>query len=78
MDIFIEYFIKYLAAYKARGINVSAVTLQNEPLHSADSAWTMYMDASYQAILAPKLAASAPNFLFFPVQSLQPLRRVFG
>jgi len=42
-------------AYASHGVHVDAMTLQNEPLHSSDPAWTMYMDSSYQAILANKL-----------------------
>jgi glucosylceramidase len=57
-DVWANYMVKYLLAYKARGITVDAVTMQNEPLHSSDSAWTMYMDQSDQAILVPKLQAA--------------------
>eukprot|EP00041_Stephanoeca_diplocostata_P017564 m.356301 g.356301 ORF g.356301 m.356301 type:complete len:55 (+) comp20749_c0_seq10:1044-1208(+) len=37
----VAYFIKYLEAFRTAGVHVNAVTLQNEPLHSADPAWTM-------------------------------------
>eukprot|EP00041_Stephanoeca_diplocostata_P017567 m.356246 g.356246 ORF g.356246 m.356246 type:complete len:120 (+) comp20749_c0_seq5:725-1084(+) len=40
-DAWVAYFIKYLEAFRTAGVHVNAVTLQNEPLHSADPAWTM-------------------------------------
>ena len=59
VDVWVSYMVKYLLAYKERGILVDAVTLQNEPLHSADSAWTMHMDKSYAGdYLTPMLQAA--------------------
>eukprot|EP00041_Stephanoeca_diplocostata_P017565 m.356315 g.356315 ORF g.356315 m.356315 type:complete len:489 (+) comp20749_c0_seq12:126-1592(+) len=64
-DAWVAYFIKYLEAFRTAGVHVNAVTLQNEPLHSADPAWTMYMNASMQAVLVnklkPKIAAAGLN-----------------
>ena len=37
-DSWVDYMVKYLLAYKARGIVVDAMTMQNEPLHSAEHA----------------------------------------
>ena len=34
-----EYLSKYLTAYAAQGINIWAITPQNEPLHAADAVW---------------------------------------
>ena len=51
VDSWVAYMVEYLRTYEAAGVRVDAITLQNEPLHDADAAWSMYMDASYQAIL---------------------------
>lgn len=37
--IWAEYFSKYLTAYAAEGIDIWAITPQNEPLHAADAVW---------------------------------------
>ena len=58
VDAWVKYMVSYIQQYRAAGVHVDAVTLQNEPLHSADEAWTMYMDASYQGILANRLGAA--------------------
>lgn len=57
-DAWVQYMVKYLQAFELAGVAVAAMTMQNEPLHAADPAWTMYMDAKTQAALAPKLAAA--------------------
>ena len=38
-----EYFVKYLQAYKALGITIDAITIQNEPLNSQAGYPTMYV-----------------------------------
>ena len=58
VDSWVSYFTKYLEAFQEGNVKVDAITLQNEPLHSADTAWTMHMDQSYQAILATRLASA--------------------
>ncbi len=40
-----QYFVKYLQAYKNRGITVDAITIQNEPLNSQSGYPTMYVFA---------------------------------
>jgi glucosylceramidase len=57
-EVWSMYMVQYLLAYKARGITVDAMTMQNEPLHAADSAWTMYMDQTDQTVLVPVLQAA--------------------
>ncbi len=42
VDSWVAYMVEYLQQYEAAGVHVDALTLQNEPLHSADGAWTMY------------------------------------
>jgi glucosylceramidase len=42
-DKFADYFLKYLQTYKAGGVNVDAITLQNEPLNSNAGFPTMYL-----------------------------------
>ena len=55
MDAWVSYIVKYIETFQSRGIPVDAVTPQNEPLHSDDTAWTMYMDAATQTDLVQKL-----------------------
>jgi glucosylceramidase len=54
-----DYMLAYLTAFAENGVPVNALTLQNEPLHSQDPAWTTLMPASDQAtllnMLGPKL-----------------------
>lgn len=46
---FANYFIKYLDAYKKEGINIDAISVQNEPLHEAAYP-SMGMDAATQNV----------------------------
>jgi len=43
-----NYFVKYIKAYKAEGIVIDAITVQNEPLHDGNNP-SMYMEALDQA-----------------------------
>lgn len=43
------YLVKYIEAMKAQGINIDAITIQNEPLHPGNVP-SMYMEAKDQAI----------------------------
>lgn len=43
-----SYFVKYIQAMKAEGINITAITPQNEPLHPGNNP-SMYMPAEEQA-----------------------------
>ena len=57
-----KYFVKYLQAMKAEGITVSAITVQNEPLHGGNNP-SMVMQASEQMLfvrnyLGPAFAAA--------------------
>jgi len=61
-----DYFVKYINAYKAHGINIDAVTPQNEPLHEVTTYPTMKMTAIEQASfikssLGPKLKSAGIN-----------------
>ena len=47
-DSYASYFVKYLEAYKKEGINIDAISLQNEPLHEAAYP-SMKMEAAAQA-----------------------------
>lgn len=40
---FAEYFVKYVKAFKAEGIAIDAITLQNEPMHETNGYPTMKM-----------------------------------
>ena len=51
-DVYKNYLVKYLQAFRDANVTVDAITLQNEPLHSADNSWTMFMDSSEAAILS--------------------------
>jgi glucosylceramidase len=46
---FAKYFVKYLDAYKKEGINIDAISVQNEPLHEAAYP-SMAMDAAAQNV----------------------------
>ena len=52
-DAYALYFIKYLKAMKLEGIDIDAVTIQNEPLHPGNTP-SMYMTAEDQALLIKK------------------------
>ncbi|QLE01268.1 glucan endo-1,6-beta-glucosidase [Galbibacter sp. BG1] len=65
-DVYADYFVKYLNAYKSEGININSLTVQNEPLYETSSYPTMKMSAMQQAdfigdFLGPKLKASGLN-----------------
>lgn len=45
---FSDYFVKYIQAYKNEGINIDAISLQNEPRHEVGSYPTMYMEWNEQ------------------------------
>lgn len=40
---FAQYFVKYIQAYNKAGANITAITVQNEPLNSNAGYPTMYM-----------------------------------
>lgn len=42
-----QYFVKYIQAMKAEGIDVDAITIQNEPLHPGNTP-SLYMEAKQQ------------------------------
>lgn len=46
-NVYAEYFVEYIEAYKEHGINIDAITPQNEPLHEAGYP-TMRMEATAQ------------------------------
>jgi len=60
-----NYMVKYIQAYRAGGVNVHAVTIQNEPLHNTDPAWSSYVTSQDSAVLAntlgPALSAAGLN-----------------
>ena len=35
--VYAKYFVKYIQAMKAKGINIDAITVQNEPLHGGNN-----------------------------------------
>ncbi len=61
-DAYALYFVKYLNSMKVEGINIDAITIQNEPLHPGNNP-SMYMTAEDQAkfvkqSLGPAFAAA--------------------
>ena len=48
-DAYARYFVKYLEGMKLEGINIDAITIQNEPLHPGNTP-SMYMIAEDQAL----------------------------
>ena len=61
VDAWVSYMLGYVRAYAAGGVAVHALTPQNEPLHSADPAWTTYLNASTQGMLVGRLGAALRN-----------------
>jgi O-glycosyl hydrolase len=66
VDAYAQYFVKYIQAYAALGADVSAITIQNEPLNSQSGYPTMYVYADESAALiqdnvGPALAAAGLN-----------------
>jgi glucosylceramidase len=47
-SVYAQYFVKYIQAMKAKGINIDAVTIQNEPLHGGNNP-SLLMNAMEQA-----------------------------
>lgn len=47
-DVYARYFVKYVQQMKAEGINIDAITPQNEPLHPGNNP-SMLMEAQQQA-----------------------------
>lgn len=61
--VYANYFVKYIQAMKAKGINIDAVTIQNEPQHGGNNP-SMVMSAAQQAEfvktnLGPAFAAAS-------------------
>jgi glucosylceramidase len=61
-DAYARYFVKYIQAMKAEGIDIDAITIQNEPLHGGNNP-SMVMTAEDQALfikenLGPAFAAA--------------------
>lgn len=48
---FANYFVKFLEAYEAEGVPITAITLQNEPHSPAENLPTMKLDPSTRAML---------------------------
>lgn len=48
-DAYARYFVKYIQGMKAEGIDIDAITIQNEPLHPGNNP-SLYMEAKDQAI----------------------------
>jgi glucosylceramidase len=47
-DAYAKYFVKYIQAMKSEGINIDAITIQNEPLYAGNNP-SMFMSAEDQA-----------------------------
>ena len=50
-DAFAQYFVKYIQAFQAGGVDVDAITIQNEPLNSNAGYPTMYVAADQSTSL---------------------------
>ncbi|KAI1846366.1 hypothetical protein JX266_007571 [Neoarthrinium moseri] len=66
VDQYAQYFVKYIQAYAAKGAQVDAITIQNEPLNSQSGYPTMYISADESAALirdnvGPALKAAGLN-----------------
>ena len=56
-----SYLAKYLVAYRDRGIEISWLTLQNEPKHSANGYPTMTLSAQNEKELLNALSQEVKN-----------------
>lgn len=54
LEEYAKYLVKYIEAYEAEGISISAITVQNEPLQSDESYPTAYLSAELEAELIGK------------------------
>lgn len=64
-SVYAQYFVKYIQAMKAEGINIDAITVQNEPLYGGNNP-SMLMNATEQANfiknhLGPAFQAASVN-----------------
>ncbi len=48
-SVYAQYFVKYIQGMKAEGIDIDAITIQNEPLHPGNNP-SMYMEAKDQLV----------------------------
>lgn len=55
LDAYATYFVKFVQAYRDKGIDIYAVTPQNEPLHQTTGYPTMYMPSQQQLTFVIKL-----------------------
>lgn len=58
-DVYARYFVKYIQAMKAEGINIDAITVQNEPLNPANNP-SLLMPATQQLLFVK--TALGPTF----------------
>ena len=59
-DVYALYFVKYIQSMKNEGININAITIQNEPLHDGNNP-SMHMTSSEQALFISQ--SLGPAFL---------------
>ncbi|WP_299513965.1 glycoside hydrolase family 30 beta sandwich domain-containing protein [Mucilaginibacter sp.] len=60
-DVYARYLIKYLLAMKAEGINLDAITIQNEPLHPGNNPSMLMLaedEGRFIKVFGPKLKAA--------------------
>lgn len=55
LDAYVKYFVKFIQGYQAKGLDIYAVTPQNEPLHQTTNYPTMYMTAQQQLSFVIKM-----------------------
>jgi glucosylceramidase len=65
-DVYADYFVRYIQAMKSKGITISAITIQNEPLYFTATYPCMEMQSSEQLAfikdhLGPKFSAVGIN-----------------
>jgi glucosylceramidase len=60
-DVYARYLVKYIQAMKAEGINIDAITIQNEPLHPGNNPSMLMLapdQAQFVKVLGPKFKAA--------------------
>ena len=55
LDAYVKYFVKFIQGYQEKGLDIYAVTPQNEPLHQTTNYPTMYMNSQQQLSFVIKM-----------------------
>ncbi|CAH1780679.1 unnamed protein product [Owenia fusiformis] len=70
MNVYADYFLKFVQAYADEGITINAITVQNEPLHESQDYPSMYMWWQQQSTfikdhLGPRLSSTSTKIIAY-------------